>query len=480
MHSQQQFRLTMLTASMAAMFAPALHAAGAGQVDFATPGVNAVGPNGQSRPLAKGAEVQPGEVIDTGTGRAQLRFTDGGFVSLAPQTQFKLESYGYDKDDPKKNGIVMNLLKGGLRSITGLIGKTNRDGYKLQTATATVGIRGTEFSITGFPDGSVVFHAADGTISVTNNAGTSEVSGGQSVNVSSPNSAPVKTDEKPFLPPVVSAVQTQIPQPQNPVQDSNAVAAVGLTGTYAGQWRAVTGYSYGNGEGSTYSYANISRPQNGYAGKFTVSPSGHVTSMGYASPNGSFTFSRDLGSASAQSYGNDGVMAWGRWIGSGGTSTSNGNVASNDYSGAALHYVVGLPMSAMPTTGTATYNMYGGTAPSCLGPACGAITVGSSITLNFGSYEGSYTMSVANAGDGVKLSGSGYLGLSSDGTFGGSGSMNTVSGSAALNGSAGSSTLDGFLAGPGATHAGAGYVVNYQAASATGNTTIYGAAVYKK
>ncbi len=89
-------------------------------------------------------------------------------MSLQPQTQFRLETYGYDKDDSKKNSIVMNLLKGGFRTITGLIGKTNRQGYKLQTATATVGIRGTEFSITTFPDGSVLFHTADGAIDVSN------------------------------------------------------------------------------------------------------------------------------------------------------------------------------------------------------------------------------------------------------------------------------------------------------------------------
>ncbi|MDB5145955.1 MAG: fecR family protein, partial [Mucilaginibacter sp.] len=157
-----QFRLSMIAAAVTALFAPALQAATAGKIDFATPGVNAVGPNGQSRPVGKGSELQTGEIIDTGSGRAQLRFTDGGLISLQPQTQFRVESYGYDKDDSNKNSVVMNLLKGGLRSITGLIGKTNRQGYKLQTATATVGIRGTEFSVTGLPNGTILFNCTDG------------------------------------------------------------------------------------------------------------------------------------------------------------------------------------------------------------------------------------------------------------------------------------------------------------------------------
>jgi hypothetical protein len=482
MQENTTFRLSILTASMAAVFSPALYAASAGQVEFASSGVNAIGPNGQSRPLTKGAEVQPGETIDTGTGRAQLRFTDGGYVSLQPQTQFRLEQYGYDKDDPKKNGIVMNLLKGGLRTITGLIGKTNREGYKLQTATATVGIRGTEFSITGFPDGSIVFHTTDGAIDVSNNTGSTTVNGGQSVSVNSPNSTPSKTDEKPFLPPAVSLAQTQIPAvsqndsttASNPVTTTAVVVPL-LTGDFTGQWRAVTG-SPGYGT----SYARIWRAQvgTGYAGKFTVAPSGHATSLGYSAPNTNLNLSFNLGGATAQSYGNDGVMAWGRWTGTGATQTMGSNTSAQDYSVYPLHYVVGQPLTEMPTTGTATYNMYGGTAPSCFGPACGGISVGSSLNINFGTMEGSYALKVANSGDNVNLSGTGSFALSSAGTFSSSATMSAVSGSAAV-GSA-YSNIDGFLAGKGATHAGAGYSVNYSALSASGSTLIYGAAVYKQ
>jgi hypothetical protein len=482
MQENTTFRLSVLTASMAAMFSPALYAASAGQVEFASSGVNAIGPNGQSRPLAKGAEVQPGETIDTGTGRAQLRFTDGGYVSLQPQTQFRLEQYGYDKDDPKKNGIVMNLLKGGLRTITGLIGKTNREGYKLQTATATVGIRGTEFSITGFPDGSIVFHTTDGAIDVSNNTGSTTVNGGQSVSVNSTNSAPTKTDEKPFLPPAVSLAQTQIPAvnqndsttASNPVTTTTTAAPL-LTGTFTGQWRAVTGtYSYG------YGTANIKTVRSGYAGTFTVAPSGHATSLGYSfSPTSTSTsLSFNLGSASAQSYGNDGVMAWGRWTGTGSTVTSGNSTSSPNYSAFPLHYVVGQPLTDMPTTGSATYNMYGATAPSCGGPACGAISLGGSLNINFGTMEGSYTLNVANSADNVKLSGTNSIYLTNTGTFAGGGIMNAVSGSAAVGNA--SSNIDGFLAGKGATHAGAAYSVNYSALSASGGTLIYGAAVYKQ
>lgn len=504
MQNSTNIRLTVLTASMTALFAPALYAAGAGQVDFATPGVNAIGPNGQSRPVAKGSEIQPGETIDTGAGRAQVRFTDGGYVSLQPQTQFRLESYGYDKDDPKKNGIVMNLLKGGLRTITGLIGKTNREGYKLQTATATVGIRGTEFSITGFPDGSIVFHTTDGAIDVSNNTGSTTVPGGQSVTVTSPNTPPSKTDEKPFLPPAVTLAQTQLPTTNqndsttasNPVTASSVQAIP--AGTYFGNWRTISNANgmqygaYGTNSSSGYdgSFVPYTSTTTG-TGSFTVAQSGHVTDLtstmttvtqsGYGAPytvtSSSVGTTFSLGSGTAQSYGNDGVMAWGRW--SGQTSVAGSFEGSTDHTAYPLHYVVGLPATNVPTSGSATYNMYGGTAPTCVGPSCGNISVGGSLTVNFASVTGSFVMNYANSGDGVKVTNTGglYFDRNQNVNFLGATSTTASSGAAVYYAN---TTLDGFLAGSGASHAGAVYNINYSAVSATGATMIYGAAVYKK
>jgi hypothetical protein len=462
-------KLSAIAAGIAAIFAPQAHAASAGQVDFATAGVSAIGVNGQSRPLAKGAEIAPGELIDTGNGRAQVRFSDGGYVSLAPQTQFRLETYGYDKDDAKKNSIVMNLLRGGFRTITGLIGKTNREGYKLKTATATVGIRGTEFSITGFPDGSILFHTADGAIDVSNLGGSTTLTGGQSAYVGNQNSAPTPTNNTPFLPPpALTYSQTQIAPPANPVQGSNPTPVI-LTGTTNGPW-ITANQRYG-----------INAPQNGYGGlmtTFTLSPTGHLTSYGYAGGyNG--TYNASLGSATVQSYGNDGVMAWGRWIGGPVSDPNTGNATypGND----PLHYVVGLPVTNLPTTGSATYNMYGGTPPSCSGFACGAISVGSSLMVNFASYTGSYTLAVANSADGANISGTGTLYFDNTHVnFNGYASMN---GTGIANGY-GTSYIYGFLAGPAASNAGAAYNVYYTSNSPQNSnyqsTQLTGVAVYKR
>jgi len=454
MFKNRPLQLSVAAAVMALASQAAL-AAAAGHVDFATPGVSAVSPNGQSRSISRGSELLTGETIDTGEGRAQLRFSDGGMISLQPQTRFSLESYGYDKDDSSKNSAVMKLLKGGLRSITGLIGKTNRQGYKLQTATATVGIRGTEFSVNQSADGSILFHCADGVIDVTNQAGSAVISGGQSARVTSANSAPSKTDEKPFLPPGSGA--PGIGLPNNPTQDANSIAPL-LTGTFTGEWRVGT-------DGLVFGPSTSPPPV------FTVGPDGKLQSF---SDGGTPTV---LGAAHAISDGNDGVMAWGRWIGG-----PAPGVGYNDFGNVfdpanPLHYVVGLPATNVPTSGTASFTSYGNTLPACSGNgACGSVSVISTLSINFGSNTGSYSVTSRNSGDGLTVQGSGALSLSGV-NFG-----NTVPGtvSGGYGGStAGSSSMNGFLAGPGASHAGAIYSLFYDSGPSQ-QTAISGALVFRR
>jgi len=66
---------------------------------------------------------------------------------LKPNTQFKVEKYTYDQAKPKEDIGNFNLIKGGLRAVTGQIGKRgNQDAYRMKTPTATIGIRGTIFT----------------------------------------------------------------------------------------------------------------------------------------------------------------------------------------------------------------------------------------------------------------------------------------------------------------------------------------------
>jgi hypothetical protein len=171
--------------------AGAATAAGAAKVDFAIGDVVAVQADGGRRPLARGAEVQAGEMVDTGSGRTQLRFTDGAMVSLQPQTQFRIDSYEFKGQPDGSEKGFFSLLKGAMRTITGAIGKADRKSYRLDTAVATIGIRGTEYAVAY--GNSITVTTNSGLIEVCNSAGCLLVEAGQSAYVPDPNTLPAFT-----------------------------------------------------------------------------------------------------------------------------------------------------------------------------------------------------------------------------------------------------------------------------------------------
>ena len=100
-------------------------------------------PGQEARFLAKGDPVAEGEVISTsGRGYAVIGLRDGTRMTLRPGTSFAVEQLS---QKPGEESLAMNLLRGGLRAVTGLISKAGPNRVRLVTPTATVGIRGTEF-----------------------------------------------------------------------------------------------------------------------------------------------------------------------------------------------------------------------------------------------------------------------------------------------------------------------------------------------
>lgn len=130
----------------ALMIAPALAYAQA-TVQFLSGTLHVERADGTVRLLSEKSEIRVGDVVNTERDSyAQVKFTDGGQVTLRPNTQVKLDGYAFSQNEPQRDNFVISLLKGGMRQITGFIGKRgNRDAYQMKTATATVGIRGTDF-----------------------------------------------------------------------------------------------------------------------------------------------------------------------------------------------------------------------------------------------------------------------------------------------------------------------------------------------
>src|SRR2546427_1993573 len=112
-----------------------------------------VGREGASQRVAQcAAEFYEGESIVTAAGAlAQLRMTDGALMSVRGDTEIKLERFSYAGEQDRNASFFMSVLKGGLRTITGVIGRQNRERYRITTATVTIGVRGTDFEIVHVP-----------------------------------------------------------------------------------------------------------------------------------------------------------------------------------------------------------------------------------------------------------------------------------------------------------------------------------------
>ena len=77
---------------------------------------------------------------------ALLVFRDKGKMTVQQETIFDIDNYHFD-DEGLDNIVDYNLVKGGLRVLTGAIGKQNQSAFKINTPVATIGIRGTGFDL---------------------------------------------------------------------------------------------------------------------------------------------------------------------------------------------------------------------------------------------------------------------------------------------------------------------------------------------
>ena len=102
--------------------------------------------DGSTKLLSVKSDVLQGDTLTTEKDTyARIKFNDGGEIVLRPNTIFKVQRYSYDPIQRSEDNIVVSLIKGGLRSVTGLIGKRSPHKYQMNTPVATIGIRGTHF-----------------------------------------------------------------------------------------------------------------------------------------------------------------------------------------------------------------------------------------------------------------------------------------------------------------------------------------------
>ncbi len=463
-------RGVMVAVVSAAFSNPAL--CNTGRVDFAIGSITVTGADGRGRPLTRGAEVKTGDKIVSSTdGRAQIRFSDGAYVSLQPNSEFDIKEYRFNGKADGTESALFGLFKGAMRTVTGLVGGVNRNRYQISTPTATIGIRGTGGLIAIGGDGSTLVTGTNGIWSLTNQGGTLDIPAGTAgfagANVNVP---PQPSTDGPVVPPPQSGQQ----QPPTIVQGD----VVNSQGNPVSLFPALkSGPGYELAGVATIGGASPILPRNGYGASAVFDSSGALTSFTIVTATPT-TYS--LAGTQADFGTLDGVIAWVRWTGqvnvtSSGT-TNPFTISAND----GLHYVIGMPATSMPTSGAFTYNLIGGSSPTFGNPAAGpagvlnsaslvgnfAGTVGVNLSATMGGASGdTYTFLAANNSvliAGPTFSTSGFGTSSGSGTFG-------CSGVCTLN-------VNGFFSGTGATHAG----MVYQITGINTGTNVNGTAALKR
>jgi ferric-dicitrate binding protein FerR (iron transport regulator) len=158
----------------------------------ATAGTAPGAPPAAARTLRKGDAVNQGDTVATGQSSSiVLRFEDGQIAALSANSKMAIANYTYNRAEPAKSNVLLSLVEGGMRAVTGLIGKARPQSVSYRAGNATIGIRGTDvtFALAG---GNLVVTVQNGLISFTFGGQTVTVPAGQGtqVNTMTPN-APV-------------------------------------------------------------------------------------------------------------------------------------------------------------------------------------------------------------------------------------------------------------------------------------------------
>ena len=452
-----RFRLSprgvMLALVSAALSEAAL--ANTGRVDFAIGNVVVTEASGRAHALLKGAEVGSGDKIASGAdGRAQIRFSDGAYVSLQPNTEFDIKEYRYSGKADGTESALFGLFKGAMRTVTGLVGRANKSRYRIATPTATIGIRGTGGLIQVNNDGSTLVIGTSGIWSLTNNGGSIDVPAGTAgLAGTNRNVPPQPTTQGPVVPPPLP--QTG-PLPPTIVQGA-VVNSLGNPGSLFPP--LISGPGYELAGVAPFGVAAPTLPLGLYATSAVLDSSGALTSF----TTGTTTITTYSLAGTQADFGTlDGVIAWGRWIGQINLTTLGATTSVKLSSNDGLHYVIGMPATSMPTSGTFTYNLIGGSSPTFTNAAAGAapgvlnsatlvgnfISVGS-VSVNLSATAGGTTYTGTAGGTGIN--GATFTATGSAGSTGGS--TFACTGACTLN-------VSGFFSGAGATHAGIVYQIS--------------------
>ncbi len=338
---------------------------------------------GQRLQLSKGMTTSVGDTISTSVnGRVQLRMRDGGLIALKPNTDFFIEAFTYVPQSEEsatqsaQNKSFFALLKGGFRSITGAVGKTDKSGYRVRTPVATIGIRGTDYTAVfcakdcdnGVNAGLTV-SVLSGGVTVGNDVGSLDVDAGEAGFVKDALTPPVQTtavaarsalDDGDSSSDDESSDSDDAPAPTVATLTEEGVDLTGGGDPVAGGVAVAANQSV--------SVAGFADSATGEDSQLFVDATGNVTGVATTLAGNSANVS--IGDAQNINLGADPTtgLRWGRWAnGSAQVVFADGSQDSIDLSDRSVHWVAGdvnQRQPTLPSTGTAAFTLVGNTNPT--------------------------------------------------------------------------------------------------------------------
>lgn len=94
-----------------------------------------------------GEDVISKDDLRTGQGRMEVKFVDDSKLRMTEHTRIVIDNVVFD-EDPSKSELAMTFAQGTARFVSGQLGTIDKENIRLKTPSASIGIRGTDFTVT--------------------------------------------------------------------------------------------------------------------------------------------------------------------------------------------------------------------------------------------------------------------------------------------------------------------------------------------
>lgn len=116
-------------------------------------------------PATLGIALESSDVVSTDeNSKAQITFNDSTVITVGKKSRFSIDEYLFDSSDGSH--AKFNVLSGTIRVMSGQIGKVAPEKFTVKTKTATIGIRGTNFTVDVESDGILSIFCLQGVVKV--------------------------------------------------------------------------------------------------------------------------------------------------------------------------------------------------------------------------------------------------------------------------------------------------------------------------